>query len=81
MRKYLSNQQKHAQKIFLALFQCSGRRKRKLKQQKYLTPRKFINSESVIKGQNIKVKYIKQMDNNCHIPVFVQAFSYVENGG
>ena len=28
------------------------------------------------KGQNIK-----RMDNNCHIPDLVQAFSYVENGG
>ena len=26
-------------------------------------------------------KHIKLMDNNCHIPDLVQAFSNVENGG
>ena len=26
-------------------------------------------------------KHIKRMDNNCHTPDFVQAFSNVENGG
>ena len=28
-----------------------------------------------------KLKHIKQMDNKCHIPDLVQAFSYVENDG
>ena len=28
-----------------------------------------------------KFKHIKRMDNNCHIPDLVQAFSNVENGG
>ena len=27
------------------------------------------------------IKHIKRMDNNCHIPDLVQAFSNVENGG
>ena len=28
-----------------------------------------------------KLKHIKRMDNSSHIPDFVQAFSYIENGG
>ena len=30
---------------------------------------------------NQKLKHIKRMDKNCHNPVLVHAFSYVENGG
>ena len=30
---------------------------------------------------NKKIKHIKRMDNNCHIPDLVQAFSNIENGG
>ena len=35
---------------------------------------------NVIKWQNQKLKHIKRIDNNYHIPDFVQAFSSVENG-
>ena len=34
-----------------------------------------------MKWQNQKSSHIKRMDNNCHIPDLVQAYSYVENGG
>ena len=42
---------------------------------------KILNSEEnskrkfLIKWQNQKLKHIKQMDNNCHIPDLIQAFS------
>ena len=48
---------------------------------------KILNSEenskkkSLIKLQNQKLKYVKRIDSNCHIPDLVQAFSYVGNGG
>ena len=34
-------------------------------------------SEENSKLQNHKFKHIKRMDNNCHIPDLVQAFSYL----
>ena len=34
-----------------------------------------------MKWQHQKLKHIKRMDNNCHIPELEQAFSYVEKGG
>ena len=37
--------------------------------------------KSLIKWQNQMIILIKRMDNNCHIPDLVQAFSNVENGG
>ena len=42
------------------------------------TPRKIQKGKSLIKWQNQKLKHIKRMDNNCHTPVLLQAFSYVE---
>ena len=48
---------------------------------------KILNSEensignSLITWQNQMTKHIKRMDNKCHIPDLVQAFSNVENGG
>ena len=44
---------------------------------------KILNSEenSKWKVPNQMIKYIKRMDNNCHIPHLVQACSNVENGG
>ena len=56
-------------------------RLKKVKSQKYWTPRKIQNGKSLIKRQNQKRKHIKLMDNNCYIPDLVYAFSYVENGG
>ena len=47
---------------------------------------KVLNSEEnskrgfPFKWQNQKLKHIKRMDNNFHIPELVQAFSYVEHG-
>ena len=37
--------------------------------------------KSLIKWQNQKLRHIKRMNNNCHIPELVQAFSCVENCG
>ena len=44
---------------------------------------KILNSEenSKRKVPNQKHKHFKRIDNNCHIPNLVQAFSYVENSG
>ena len=48
---------------------------------------KILNSEensfgkSLITWQNQMTKHIKRLDNNCHIPELVQAFSNVENDG
>ena len=42
--------------------------------------RKIQNDRSLIKWQNQMTKDIKRMDNNCHIPDFVQTFSYLEKG-
>ena len=44
---------------------------------------KILNSEenSKRKVPNQITKHTKRMDNNGHIPDFVQAFSNVENGG
>ena len=47
----------------------------KVKSQKYWFLRKIQSGKSQIKWQNQKLKHMKQMDNNCHIPDFVQAFS------
>ena len=41
----------------------------------------FLNGKSINKWHNQKLKYIKRMDDNCHIPDLVQEFSYVENCG
>ena len=35
------------------------------------------NETSVIKRQSQKSKHIKRMENNCHFPDVVHAFSYV----
>ena len=43
--------------------------------------RTFSNVTFLIKCQNQKLKHIKQVDNNCHIPDLEHTFSYVENGG
>ena len=42
---------------------------------------KILNSEENSKRgvSNQKLKHIKQMDNICHIPLLVQAFSNIEN--
>ena len=53
----------------------------KEKSQKYCTLRKNQNGKPLIKWQNQKLKPIKRMGNNCHIPDLVQIFSNVENGG
>ena len=53
----------------------------KEKSQKYWTPRNIQNGKFLIKRQNQMIKQIKRMDNNCHIPDLVQAFSNKENGG
>ena len=42
---------------------------------------KILNENSQSKWQNQKLKHIKRMDYNCHIPDLAQVFSYVENGG
>ena len=39
------------------------------------------NGKSLIKWQNQKLKHIKQMNNNCHNPFLIHAFSDVENYG
>ena len=42
------------------------------------------NSKRKVPNQMAKsnmIKHIKRMDNNCHFPDLVQAFSNVENGG
>ena len=50
---------------------------KKVKSQKYWTPREIQNGKALIKSQN-QSKDTKQMDNNCHVPDLVQAFSNVE---
>ena len=37
------------------------------------------NDNSFIKWKNQKLKHIKGMENNCHIPDLLHAFPYVEN--
>ena len=54
---------------------------KKVKSQKYLTSRKIQNSKSLLKWQNIKHKHMKRIVNNCNIPDWVLAFTYIENGG
>ena len=49
----------------------------KVNSQKYRTSRKIQKLKSLIKWKIQKLKHIKQMDNNCHIPDLLQAFSYV----
>ena len=41
----------------------------------------FFLLNTLTKLQNQKLKHIKRMDNKCHLPSLVQAYSYVENGG
>ena len=48
---------------------------------KILNSEGIQNGKSVIKWQNQKLKHIKLMYSNCHIPDLVQTFSNVENGG
>ena len=41
-----------------------------------------MNEKSLSKWKNQKLKHNSRMDNNCHIPDLVQAFSsYEENNG
>jgi hypothetical protein len=42
---------------------------------------KIQDGKSLIKWQNQMTKHIKRMDNDCHIPDLVQAFSNEENVG
>ena len=42
---------------------------------------KIPNGKFQIKWQNKKLKHIKRMDNNCHIPDLAQTFSHGDNGG
>ena len=42
---------------------------------------KIQKGKFLIQCQNQTLNYIKQLDNNCHIPDLVQAYSYVENDG
>ena len=53
-------------------------RTEKSKITKILNPRKIQNGKFLIKWQNQKPKHIKQMNNNCHIPDLVQAFSDIQ---
>ena len=39
------------------------------------------NSKWNVRNQYQKLKHIKRLDNNCHIPDLLQAFSYVETDG
>ena len=43
----------------------------------FSTQRKIQNGKSLIKCQNQKLKHIKRMNNNCHIPDLIQALSFV----
>ena len=58
---------------------CNTRRGNKNNLNK--TPRKIQNGKYLIKWQNQTIKHIKRIENNCHIPDLVQAYSYEENGG
>ena len=49
-----------------------------VKSQKQWPPSKIQNAKSLIKWQNQKLKHIKGMDNYCHAPDLVQAFSSVK---
>ena len=53
----------------------------KVKSQKYWILGKLKKGKFLIKCQNQKLKHIKRMDNNCHIPELIQTFPYVENDG
>ena len=50
---------------------------KKSKMIKILNPMKIQKGKSLIKWQNQTTKHIKRMDNNCHIPDLIQAFSNV----
>ena len=52
---------------------------KKVKSQKYWTPRKFQKGKLLIKRHYQKLKHIKRMDNNCHNPDLVEAISFIEN--
>ena len=49
----------------------------------YKKSQKIMSSEenSKLKVHNQMAKHIKRLNNNCHIPDLVQAFTNVENGG
>lgn len=49
---------------------------KKVKIQKYRTPRKTQNEKSFIKWENLKLKHIKRMEDNCHISDLVLNFCY-----
>ena len=57
---------------------CEGQ-KEKGKSPKILNSEENWIGKSLIKWQNQMTKHIKRMNNNCHIPHLVQAFSNVEN--
>ena len=62
------------------LFDRQGNRplhEENVKSQNYEFGGKF---KTLIKWHNQKLKHIKRIDNNCHIPDLVHAYSYVENG-
>ena len=42
------------------------------------TKMRYSEKNLLRKVPNLNLKHIKRMDNNCHIPDLVQAFSYVE---
>ena len=46
----------------------------KVKSQKNWTPRKIQNGKFLLKWQNQKLKHIKWMDNNCHVPDWYMHF-------
>ena len=50
----------------------------KVKSQKYRTPRKTLNGESLIKWLNQNLTNIYRMDINCHIPDLGPVLFYVE---
>ena len=68
-----------AKSYWVYLTQLDKQLQKNVKSEKYLTPRKIQNEKSLIKWQNQKLidKYNKRMDNNCHIPHLVYAFSYI----
>ena len=41
---------------------------------------KLITETPLPNGKNQKLKHINQIDNNCHIPDLIWAFSYIKNG-
>ena len=54
---------------------------KKVKSQKYWTQRRIHRKVHNHMAKSNDKTHKKWMDNNCHIPDLVQAFSNVENGG